>query len=138
MNKQTTLTNYQLMSSLDALQALMMERMPATTSILIDWNAESVEKETKLIAKKQADLFREHAEWDEAADRPVISNGDVVWKSPEGRAEWEALMQMETEIEFRPVDPNAFGQASAPPMVFRLLKWMFKDESAQEQVPAAA
>lgn len=115
------------MDSIRPLQILNNERIPAKTSHTIDWNTDRVERETRLIAKKANELYREKAEWDEKRDRPILVNGDEVkWKDESGKAEFEELMADEKEVEFRPIRVDDLGPHCAPPpMVFRFLRWMF-------------
>jgi hypothetical protein len=132
MSKKITLTNKQLMDSIGALQVLMEERIPAKTSYTIDWNADRVERETKLIAKKRMEIFRDHAEWDAKTERPLLVDGQVKWKDEAGQTEMEELMAIETEIEYRPISLDSMGNVAVPPLVFRLLRWMFEEETEKQ------
>ena len=140
MNKTIRITNRALWESVQPLSALINERLPRKVSYTCGWNAERVQRETKIIAEERTKIIREYAEKD-AKGNPVINEeGIVQFASVEDRLRAEEeiaeLMAIEHEaFEYRPVCIDDIPEdAQIPGIVFMQLSWMFEEAPVEAEM----
>lgn len=139
MNKVIRITNQQLWDSIQPLGTLLGERLPRKVSYTCGWNADRVQRETKIIADERNKIIREYAEKDAQGQPVADENGAVKFASVEARLKAEAeiaeLMAIEHEFEYRPVCIDDIPESvQIPGIVFMQLGWMFEEAPAEAEM----
>lgn len=139
MNKTVKITNQDLWDSIQPLGTLINERLPRKVSYTCGWNAERVQRETKIIAEERTKIIREYAEKD-AKGNPVINEeGIVQFASVEDRLRAEEeiaeLMAIEQDFVFRPVRIEDIPESTdIPGVIYMQLSWMFEEAPAEAEM----
>lgn len=133
----TTLSNSQVINSLNALQRLISssEKLPVRLSIVAHDNLKTLQNHASNLDEFRRDLLEETAEFDEDGNLESVEGDDgqrkIKFKSDEDRERYiEELndnYNAERELDLRRVSVDVVDNVEVEPQVVFALDWMFEE-----------